>query len=194
VPHARATTEPMQCYVMRCVTCRVVSCTSTGVGWFCHLGWLRGRDTNAIKEELPFLPSLCCLTRHTTPSSCRVASEYSPSHPLRARSFGRAGLRNWRSHRDTYSGVCGQSGFWGASLRLLTVFFIGSSLSPSWWCPIFFGQPSSTSWWTFGGRHCVHLPTPIVVRDFEQLTIVGLEPRCLEHGSLRRVHLYSQIG
>ena len=32
---------------------------------------------------------------------------------------------------------------------------------------------SSTSRWTFEGRHYVHLPAPTVVRDFEQLTMSG---------------------
>jgi hypothetical protein len=101
---------------MRVVSCRVVSCMSAGAGWFCHLGWLRGRGTSANVEELlrvsyhPLrwwllvitstlrLPDLSSITfppvsllphaSQTTPSSGQVASEYSPFHPLWARSVG----------------------------------------------------------------------------------------------------------
>jgi hypothetical protein len=38
---------------------------------------------------------------------------------------------------------------------------------------LFLGSTSSTSRWTFKGRHCVHLPVSTVVRDFDQLTMSG---------------------
>jgi hypothetical protein len=130
-----------------------------------------------ISLALPFLPSPCCLTRHTIPSSCWVASEYSPSHPLHAWSFGRAGLRNWHLHCDTLARVCaGDQVFGGASLQLLAVFFfIGTCSSPCWRCPFLLRSTSSTSRWTFKGRHYVHLPAPTVVRNFEQLTMSKFE-------------------
>jgi hypothetical protein len=39
----------------------------------------------------------------------------------------------------------------------------------------FFFLGSSTSRWTFDGLHCVHLPAPTLVRDYEQLTMSGTE-------------------
>jgi hypothetical protein len=126
-----------------------------------------------ISLILTFLPSPCCLMCHTIPSSRRAASEYSPSHPLHTWSFGRAGLRNRPSHWDTLAQVCaGDQVFGGASPWLLAVFFfIGTCSSSCWWCPFLLGSTSSPSRWIFEGQHYVYLPTPTVVRNFEQLTM-----------------------
>jgi hypothetical protein len=107
VPHVRTPSPPRR--VMRAwrdMTCRA----RAWVGFATWAGYERGRGTDTNVEELlrvsyrplrclislalSSLPSPCCLTCHTIPFSCRVVSEYFPSHPLRARSFGRAGLRN----------------------------------------------------------------------------------------------------
>jgi hypothetical protein len=116
VPRVRAPLPPRRVMRAWCdMTCRA----RAWVGFATWAGYEWGRGTCANVEELlgvsyrplwclislalSSLPSPCCLTCHTIPchtipSSCRVVSKYSPSHSLCARSFGRAGLRNWRLH------------------------------------------------------------------------------------------------
>ena len=105
---------------------------------------------------------------HTTLSSCRVASEYSPSHPRRARSVGEQASRTGVCV-ETLARVCAGDQIFGERLRDCSP----SSSSPSWWCLYFLGSASSTFRWTFEGRHYVHLPTLTAVHDFEQLTMSG---------------------
>jgi hypothetical protein len=118
-----------------------------------------------------------------------------PSQSSMCTDSWRAGLRNRHSHRDICSDVCGRLGYWETSPQLLVVFFfIGTFSSPSWWCPFFLGSASSTSRWTFEGQHSIYL---FCTDSGPRLRVTYREwvwsHRCLEHGSLHRVHLCSQI-
>jgi hypothetical protein len=61
--------------------------------------------------------------------------------------------------------VCGRSGFWGASSRLLAFFLVAANV-------VFFFFGSSTSRRTFEGLHCEHRPASTVVHYFEQHTML----------------------
>jgi hypothetical protein len=85
---------------------RCVSCTSAGVGWFCHLGHLLSGGASSSLDRLRLLPG----------GRSRDSTMYIFLHQL------------WST---------------------------------------------TSSQWTFEGRHYMYLPTPTVVHDFEQLTMSG---------------------
>jgi len=100
--------------------------------------------------------------------SCRVPLVHPRPEPLRAQRSGEQASGTQRLASRHLLGCCGQSGFWGASSatahrrdRLLPLRRIEIDTTAS----------SSSSWWTFVGLHCEHLPASTVVRYFTQRTM-----------------------